>query len=370
VWLTKTVPTETGWGVFWLREDPGRSGWARVYYAHVNFQGNVDIAPRWVVEVPRIPWRDRLYNAGWNGHHYALMTADQGELYYHSMTLDGVVSDRHVVGPPLYYNTTYDQEADSDIDAYPGGWIGVIEGTCSGHSCSYVYRLDPDGKQMGSYYNLVDFDFTHQFWPKAAFDGERFVIASVKDAVGIGGVVTKVVRPFQWGAPSDYKKVVSTKDYLWDEYPDIAWGGSFFGSVWTEVSARPPSSVPFRWQIRFATFRRDWNTHTDRANRILDAQQYKSPFRWTKNVHAVGPDFVVHYSSWRENSPPAAIFEYLDAGANQHAKIEPFLLTADALGSSVHFDPAFADRIGVARGSSTEQGTTVVFQVLDPPSCQ
>jgi len=76
------------------------------------------------------------------------------------MTFDGVLSNRHIVGPTLFVSSTYDQEADSDFDAYPGGFLGVIEGDCSGHSCSYAFRLSPDGVQMGSSYNMVDFDYT------------------------------------------------------------------------------------------------------------------------------------------------------------------------------------------------------------------
>jgi len=370
VWLTKTVPTEAGWGVFWLREDPGVSGKARVYYAHVDFEGRVNLSPRWIIDVPKISWRDRYYNVAWNGQHYGLITAERDTIYFHVMSWEGVLSGRKSVGPPLFTSTIYDQEADSDFDAYPGGFVGVIEGGCSGHSCSYVFRLGPEGQAMGSYYNLVDFDYTHQFWPKAAFDGTGFVVASVKDAVGVGGVVTKYVRPYQWGEPSNYSKVVTSKDYLWDEYPDIAYNGNYFASVWTEVSARPSSGPPAAWRIRFASFNRTFTSHTDMSNRVLDSQPFKSPYRWNKNVHAVGGDFVAHYSSWRQGDHPMAVFEYLDGAARTHARIEPFLLTADALGSSVHVLPEFARRVGVARGSSDAQGTTVSFHTLDPPVCR
>jgi hypothetical protein len=370
VWLTKTVPTEAGWGIFWLREDPDRPGWARVYYAHVDFEGNLNLEPRWVIDVPKIAWRDRYYNVAWNGEHYGLITAERDKIYFQNMTWEGALSNRHTVGPPLFTSPTYDQEADSDFDAFPGGFIGVIEGGCSGHSCSYVFRVNSVGQQQGSYYNLVDFDFTHQFWPKAAFDGEGFVVTSVKDAVGVGGVVTKYVRAYQWGEPSAYKKVVSTKDYLWDEYPDIAWNGHQFASVWTEVDQRPASGPPQAWQIHFATFERTYQTHRDVSNRVLDSRPLKSPYRWTKNVHAVGADFVVHYSHWRQDEPPAtAVFEYLDTASQTHARMAPFDLSADALGSSVHFLSEHDRRVGVARGSAGEGGTTVTFHVLDPPVC-
>jgi hypothetical protein len=63
------------------------------------------------------------------------------------------------------------------------------------------------------------------------------------------------------------------------------------------------------------------------------------------------------------------VFEYIDSGAETHVRIEPFGLTADALGSSVHSVPGYERRIGVARGSSDTQGTTVTFHTLDPPIC-
>jgi len=371
VWLTKTVPTESGWGVFWLREDPGKSGWSRLYYAHVDFEGHVNLQPRLIVDVPKIAWRDRYYNVAWNGEHYGVITAEREKLMYQSVSWEGVISNRHQVGPTLFVSPVYDQEADSDFDAYPGGFFGVIEGDCSGHSCSYAFRTNSDGVQMGSSYNLVDFDYTHQFWPQAAFDGVGFVVASVKDAVGVGGNVTKYVRVAQWGEPSPYKKVVSTKDYLWDEYPDIAYNGSHFASIWTEVSARPASGPPPAWRIHFGVFDRTFTTGSDVSHRVLDSQTLKSPYRWTKNVHAVGSDFVVHYASFRQGEPPAtANFEYLDNASQTHVRMQPFLLSADALGSSVHFLPEFRRRVGVAHGSADEQGTTVAFYTLDPPVCQ
>lgn len=370
MWLTKTVPTEAGWAVFWLREDPGYSNKARVWYAHVDFDGQLILQPRVVATTPKIAWRDRYYNVAWNGDHYGLITAENGVLYYQSLSWEGAASNRRPVGPGLFIDPVYDQEADSDFQAYPGGFFGVIEGDCGGHSCSYAFRTDQNGLQQGSSYNLVDFDYTHQFWPKAAFDGTGFVVVSVKDAVDIGGVTTKYVRVATWGEPDAYHKVVTNKDYLWDEYPQIAYNGSRFASVWTEVNTRPPSG-PSSWRVRFGVFDRGWKTGSDVSNRVLDGTQYKSPFRWAKSVNAVGPDFVVNYSSWRQGDPPAqAIFEYLDGASQTHAHMEPFMLTADALASSVHFLPEYDRRLGVAHGSVVDGGTSVTFNVLDPPVCQ
>ena len=49
--------------------------------------------------------------------------------------------------------------------------VTSIEGDCGGHSCSYAFRLGPNGDVTGGVKNLVDFDVTHQFWPRVAHDG-------------------------------------------------------------------------------------------------------------------------------------------------------------------------------------------------------
>ena len=46
---------------------------------------------------------------------------------------------------------------------------------------------------------------------------------------------------------------MKSKQYQWDEFPDIAYNGNHYAALWTENSARL-SSAP--WQIHFATFNR------------------------------------------------------------------------------------------------------------------
>jgi hypothetical protein len=53
------VPTASGWGIFWLRQDPGASQYARLYYAHVDFMGQLTRAPMAVTDIPKIAFRDR-----------------------------------------------------------------------------------------------------------------------------------------------------------------------------------------------------------------------------------------------------------------------------------------------------------------------
>jgi hypothetical protein len=366
VWLSRTVPTDSGWGVFWLRNDPGVASAVRLYYAHVDFNGGITVAPMLLASIPKIAWRGHYYMVAWNAGHYALLTAEQGSLFYQTVSLTGEVTQRHVVGPPLFIDPNYDQEADGDVYAYPGGFMGVVEGECAGHSCAYAFKLDHSGQATSSVVNLVDFDLTHQFYPSAAFDGSGFAILSVKDIrIDTGGVMTKY-----WSASgimSSHVKVVKSKQYQWDEFPDIAYNGNHFAALWTENSARSHTSP---WQIHFATFHRSANGGTDIADRVIDMVSQKTNHRWTTQVHPMGGDWVAQYASRAPDGSVVAVFEMLGDDAQTGIVLEPFSLTADALGSSRHTAAGVDGVLGIARGSNVANGTTVEFYKLAPPSCQ
>jgi hypothetical protein len=365
VWLARTVPTSSGWGVFWLREDPGFSSTARLYYAHVDFDARITDGPMHVVDIPRISFRDRYYLAAWHDDHYGLLTSERETLYYRNMTIDGRLGGRRQVGPPLFTSTIYDQESDGDLDSYPGGFLGVIEGECAGHSCSYAFKLDADGAPASPPLNLVDYDYTHQFYPRSAFDGAGFAILSVKDIqIATGGVTTKYL-PVP-GALSSNAKVVPAKEYLWDEFPDVAWNGDHFGAIWTENSAR---SHDLPWQVHFATFRRTKAASTAIADRVLDVTDEKSPYKFAAQIHAVGADWVVQYSSWQPSGLPLAVYEWLDSSGQSKASLTPFELDVDALGSSVQTDQAHAGTIGIVHGFNAGGDSHIDFQVLDRPRC-
>jgi len=318
-----------------------------------------------LASIPKIAFRGHYYMVAWNAGHYGLLTAEQAVLYYQSVSLEGAVSQRHAVGPPLFVDPQYDQEADGDIDAFPGGFLGVVEGECAGHSCSYAFKLDTNGTPTSSVINLVDYDLTHQFYPSAAFDGSGFAILSVKDIkIAEGGVMTKY-----WtlaGTIGSHQKVVKSKQYLWDEFPDIAYNGNHFAALWTENSARSHSEP---WQIHFATFHRNASTSTDIADRVIDMVSAKTNHRWTTQVHPMGADWVAQYASRAADGSVVAVYELLGDDAQTGIYLEPFPLTADALGSSRHTAPDVAGVLGIARGSAVTGGTTVEFYTLAPPSC-
>ena len=210
VWLSRTVPTDSGWGIFWLRTDPGATQSARVYYAHVDFSGTITVAPKLVASIAKIPFRSHYYMVTWNAGHFGLFTAEGATLYYQSLSLDGIVSQRHPVGPPLFVDPQFDEEADGDVYPFPGGFMGVVEGECAGHSCSYAFKLDTNGAPIGSVVNIVDFDLTHQFYPSAAYDGSGFTMLTVKDIdIANGGVMTKYWNAV--GQLSSNLKVVPSK---------------------------------------------------------------------------------------------------------------------------------------------------------------
>ncbi len=366
VWLTRTIPTDSGWGIFWLRQDPGATNFARLYYAHVDLAGQITVAPTMVIQIPKIAFRAHYYMVAWNGDHFGLLTAENATLYYQSMTTLGALSHRHPVGPTLFVSPVYDQESDGDIDAFPGGFLGVVEGECAGHSCAYAFKLDANGTATSAVVNLVDFDLTHQFYPAAAFDGAGFAILSVKDIkIADGGTMTRY-----WpltGVISGHKKVPGDKEYLWDEFPDIAWNGGHFAALWTENSARSHSAP---WQIHFATFARTASNSIDIADRVIDTVAEKTNHRWTTQVHPMGADWVAQYTSRTATNGVIAVYELLGSDAQSGLVLEPFTMSADALGSNPHFAPGHAGTLGITRGSSGGGGTSVEFHTLPPPSCQ
>jgi len=364
VWLTRTVPTGEGWGIFWLREDPDAGQWARLYYAHVDFGGQITQGPMHVLDVPKIAFRGRYYLAAWHDDHYGILIASRESLYYYNLSIDGVLSGKKTVGPTLLTSAIWDQESDGDLDAYPEGFLGVIEGDCGDHSCSYAFRLDPQGNPTSGVYNLIDWDFTHQFYPRSAFDGAGFTILSVKDiSISNGGVGTKYM--IKTGSPNTYgSKVVPTKEYLWDEFPDIAWNGEHYAAIWTENSARSHDEP---WQVHFASFARTRYASTLIAERVLDVWDTKSGHRWMTQIHALGQRWVGQYVRWLPDSEPVAVYEYLDSQAQTLAQIAPFPVNLDALGSSPH---AQTGTFGVARAYEQNGTIRVTFQELSAPVCR
>ncbi len=365
IWLAKPVPTDFGWGLFWLRADPNATQTARLYYAHVDFNGMLTTAPTLLRDIPRLPYRGRYYLAAWHDDHYGLLIADRSTLYYYNLSLGGVLSGQRAVGPVLFNYIEYGQEADGDFDSYPGGFLGVIEGDCIGHLCAYAFRLAADGTPTSSVYNIVDFDYTHQFQPRAAFDGVGFTILSVKDInILNGGVGTKYLKAT--GIPSIAAKVVPAKQYFWDELPDIAWNGDHYGAVWTENAARDWTQP---WQIHFASFRRTYTTATFIADRVLDVEYPKSQWRWATQIHAHAADWLVQYSLSQASGDPLAVYKLINDQGDVLASVTPFSMNADALGSAVHFRSEAGGNAGIARGYYDSGVARVVFQLLGAPTC-
>jgi hypothetical protein len=165
---------------------------------------------------------------------------------------------------------------------------------------------------------------------------------------------------------SSNAKVVPAKQYLWDEFPDIAFNGDHFAALWTENSARSDTAP---WQIHFASFRRTKSASTLIADRVVDVDAQKTNQRWTTQVHAVGGVWVAQYASRAADNSLVAVYDLLGDDAQTRAEIQPFSLSADALGSSPHSVAGHVGELGIARGSNLSQGTEVTFQTLPPPAC-
>lgn len=161
-------------------------------------------------------------------------------------------------------------------------------------------------------------------------------------------------------------KVAAAKQYNWDEFPDLGWNGDHFATVWTENAIRQHGP---NWQIRFATFRRDGLGGSLIADQVLDGPGEKSNHRWTTRIHPSGADWLVHYARRLSSGANRAVFEVRDSGGAKRIAIEPFDLTADALGSSPHPHAGQERTVGVVRGDNGVSETTVQFYLLDPPAC-
>lgn len=365
VWLTSAVPIDGGWGIFWLHYDAGLGEWARLFYSQLDFFGALETGPLHLIDIPRIPFRGRYYLVAWHTDHFGLLIADRSRLYYYNLSPQGVLSGRRIVGPTLFTSPVYDQEADGDLDSYPAGFVAVIEGDCFGHSCSYAFRLDAQGNPTSSVYDLVDFDLTHQFYPRVVYGDTGFVILSVKDiSLSNGGVVTKYMTAT--GSPATRQKVVPNKEYLWDEFPDLAWNGDHLAALWTENSARDHDAP---WQVHFASFRRQAATSVLIHDRLLDVQDEKSPYRWTTQIHAVGPDWIAQYTRWRSGADPLAVYQWLGSNGEIKETLAPFSVSLDALGSDLHPLAPMGAALGIARGSREGGGSRVSFQSLSAPRC-
>ncbi|HUL98643.1 MAG TPA: hypothetical protein VLU24_04280, partial [Mycobacterium sp.] len=202
--------------------------------------------------------------------------------------------------------------------------------------------------------------------PRVAFDGVGCTVISVKDIDIInGGVGTKYLKAT--GIPSTAAKVVPTKEYYWDELPDIDWNGDHYGAVWTENPSRDWAQP---WQIHFASFRRTYASATFIADRVLDSEFPKSQWRWGTQIHAHGSDWLVQYVLGQPNADPFAVYQLVNDQGLVLARMTPFSMNADALGSATHFRSEAGGSVGIARGVFDAAGAAhIVFQFLGAPTC-
>ena len=366
VWLTEAVPTDTGWGLFWLRRESASLNVVRLYYAHVGFSGEMQVAPVHLRDINFLQWRRRYYLSAWHADHFGLLIADGSTLSYFNLSKAGTLTGQRTVGPQLFNSSLYGHQADGDMISYPGGFGVIIEGNCSGHLCSYAFRLGADGTPTSSVYNLVDFDGTHQFDPRIAFDGTGFALLSVKDGgISTAGVVTKYMTAT--GSPGSRARVVPNKEYFWDEWTDVAWNGDHFAAIWTENTGRDHNTP---WRMRFASFRRDASSSTTLGENIIEVLPSISRIRhWTTQLHSLGATWLGQYTRFVDGPNFAAVYRWLNDDGEVLGTFEPFVANTDALGSNVHPSPAAGGKIAIVRGFQDGSAIKILFQLLDRPTC-
>ena len=88
-----------------------------------------------------------------------------------------------------------------------------------------------------------------------------------------------------------------------------------------------------------------------------------------EEVHAIPGAWVAQYAGRAADNSIIAVYELLGDDAQTRLAIQPFTLTADALGSSPQVADGHVGELGIALGANLAQGTQVTFQTLPPPAC-
>jgi hypothetical protein len=377
--IVTTVPTGTGWGVFWLR-DKTNDLWdilatSTLYYAHVDVNGVVTTAPRPLLDIHRHD-REPLYLVAWQRDHFGLLineltTTDVNNKityqYYYDLTRDGQLSAR--VGP---IRTDLGSSGGiGDMIPYLSGFMVGIEVVCQGsHQCSYAFTLGDHGTPKGWDQNVVEFDGTHSHWPAFANDGSGVVVVSSKDANSSrGGMVSQYITRNGTSITSSMP-VIPNHGFLLDNNPRVAWNGARFGLLWREVEGLI-SPLDQNTRLRFATFLRNQVSSTLLTDRFVEpayvpAQDLERSGNWTTSLSVVADGWVAGYARGRSAGAPEAVIEHLLATGESLQMWVPYTLDDYAFHTSalVHGSD---DVVGIAASRRNGSQVDVTFATLTLP---
>ena len=376
--IITTVPTDNGWGVFWLRDLTENTFDVRavstLYYAHVGLDGALSAGPLALVDIHRHD-REPLYLVAWHTDHFGLLVNELVNTdisnkityqYYYDVSIDGQLSAR--VGP-IRTDLGFSGGI-GDMIPYLNGFMVGIETVCQGsHQCTFAFKLADHGASRGSDLHVVEFDGTHSFAPRFADDGSGLVVVSSKDFASLsGGVVSQYIRN-SGGSIGFSKPINPNKGFLLDNSPHVAWNGQRFGAVWREVqSLIPPGDS--NWRIRLATFNRTTSTSTLLSDRFLEPAYVPGlsigrSVASTTDISAVPDGWVVSYASGQAGGEPQAVIQYLTPDGDQRAIWAPFGLDDYSLSTRAHFRAGYQRTIGVAASHRTGEGVEVRFSKLN-----
>lgn len=292
---TTILPNADGsWTILWSEE---LSSSASIYQLVLASDLSVRAPKSLIRSVPK--GHTRYYSAAALGNLIGLLIAD-GTTYRYQVrdgsTLTASATVNAIPGNPW---------SDMGIAATADGFVMAYEAECGGHLCAYASRYSASGVSQ-SFWDLMDYDATHQLYPKAAFDGAGYLFLSVKDVKSTGGVMSKYAR-INFSL-DNHLRIDPQKLHKWDEWPDVEYNSGHFATVWTEIiekTAANPWSEPGPWQVVLAVFDRARLSSTLLAKRVLATGPNPSMGRSTK-VSTLGGGWVLAYAD-NSNGPSGVI---------------------------------------------------------------
>jgi hypothetical protein len=318
---TTILPNADGsWTILWSEEFAGS---AAIYQMVLGPDLTVGTPKTLIRSVPK--GHTRYYSAAALGDLIGLLIADGSTYRYQVRRGTSLVASatlNSVPGSPW---------SDMGIAATADGFVMAYEAQCGGHLCSYASRYSTAGVSQ-SFWDLMDYDATHQLYPKAAFDGAGYLFLSVKDVKSTGGVMSKYAR-INFSL-DNHLRVDPQKLHKWDEWPAVEYNSGHFATVWTEIvekTAANPWSEPGPWQVVLAVFDRARLSSTLLSKRVLTTGPNPSMGRSTK-VSKFGSGWVLAYAD--NSNGPSGVVEVIDSLGQSLSRLNAGPVASDSFSAA------------------------------------